>query len=257
VMQSINEIVDQGVKEVVLTGINIGDFGKHNNLKFIDLLREIEEQSIIERVRISSIEPDLLSDDIIKLVSKSGKLMPHFHIPLQSGNDKILKAMHRRYTTTLFTERIQTIKSLIPFCCVAADVIVGFPGESNDDFDETFHYIENSEISYVHVFPYSERSNTPSSKLMDSVPTAERKRRSNLLHILSENKKRQFYQQNKGKQHKVLFESEQHKGFIFGFTDNYIRVKMPYNAKLINQIIPVRLGEIDNNGVFIAELING
>ncbi len=257
VIQSIKDIVEQGVKEVVLTGINIGDFGKRNDLKFIDLLIEIESISNIERVRISSIEPDLLSDSIIQLVSKSKKLMPHFHIPLQSGNDKILKAMQRKYNTALFTERIHTIKSLIPYCCIASDVIVGFPGESNDDFDETYHYLENIDISYVHVFPYSERSNTPSSKFNDRVDQTERKRRSNILHQLSDIKKNQFYKLNLGKQHNVLFESEINKGFLFGFTDNYIRVKTPYNSNLINHIVPVRLSEIDQDGVYIVELLNG
>lgn len=255
VLKSIKEIEKQGVKEVVLTGINIGDFGRHNDHKFIDLLKAIEESSSIERVRISSIEPDLLSDAIIELVSKSAKLMPHFHIPLQSGCDKILKAMNRKYNTELFSKRIHTIKSLLPFCCIASDVIVGFPGETNEDFEETFHFIKNSEISYVHVFPYSERSNTPASKIKDSVLITERKRRSILLHTLSNEIKIKFYNQNINKQNKVLFESEINKGFLMGFTDNYIRVKAKYDPMLINQIVNVKLLEIDSDGVFLVDIL--
>jgi len=251
VLQSINEIAAQGIKEVVLTGINIGDFGKHEEHQFIDLLNEIENHSAIERIRISSIEPDLLSIAITDLVCKSKKMMPHFHIPLQSGNDKTLKAMQRRYTTRLFSERIQFIKDQIPLCCIASDIIVGFPGETNDDFDETYRFIENSSLSYMHVFTYSERNNTPASKLANKVEIAERKRRSILLHQLSETKKNHFYQLNKGTQRNVLFESEQINGFLFGFTENYIRVKTIYKPSLINQIVSVRLNEIDQNGIYV------
>ena len=251
VIQSINEIAAQGIKEVVLTGINIGDFGKHEEHQFIDLLYEIEQNSSIERVRISSIEPDLLSNAIIDLVSKSKKLMPHFHIPLQSGNDKTLKAMQRRYSTKLFSERIQFINEYIPLSCIASDVIVGFPGETTVDFDETYHFIENSSLSYMHVFTYSERNSTPASKLTNKVEITERKKRSTLLHQLSETKKRHFYLQNKNTQRNVLFESEQINGFLFGFTENYIRVKTIYNPKLVNQIVSGTLNETDHDGIYI------
>jgi threonylcarbamoyladenosine tRNA methylthiotransferase MtaB len=256
VILSINNIVEQGIKEIVLTGINIGDFGKHNELKFIDLLTDIENNTTVERVRISSIEPDLLSENIIKLVSRSGKFMPHFHIPLQSGSDRILKAMGRKYTTTFFSELVSRIKTLIPHCCIASDVIAGFPGETADDFDETCSYIENSDISYLHVFPYSERANTPSSRLNGRIDPSEKKRRSVLLQNLSDTKKNDFYQLNRGKLLNVLFESEINKGYLLGFTDNYIRVKTHFNEKLINDIVPVKLSEIGEDGIYKVEMMS-
>jgi len=256
ILTTVNNIHKLGVREIVLTGINIGDYKGINNEMFIDLLYAIENKTNIERVRISSIEPDLLSDDIIELVSKSGKLMPHFHIPLQSANNVILKKMNRKYSVEYFTELINKIKSKIPHCCIATDIIVGFPGESHAFFEDSFHYIENAPISYVHVFTYSERSNTTAYKFKEVVKPSERKRRSIQLHQLSERKKIIFYEQNKNRFTKVLFESEIKKGFLSGFSDNYIRVKTKYEARFINQIILLKLINMDKDGIYTAELMN-
>jgi threonylcarbamoyladenosine tRNA methylthiotransferase MtaB len=249
------EIAASGVKEMILTGVNVGDFGRKNNEQFIDLLKRLDDIEGIERIRISSIEPNLLTDDIIAFVATSKKFLPHFHIPLQSASDKVLKAMKRRYSVSLFNERITKVKQLIPDCCIAIDLIVGFPGETDSDFEECYQYLANSPVSYMHVFTYSERERTHAVTMTDIVPNIERTKRSQRMLALSEKKKQVFYKENEGKERTVLFESDNEKGMMFGFTDNYIKVKTPFDDKLINQVRKVKLKRIDNDGVFTALLI--
>ena len=249
IVATAEEIASTDVKEVVLTGVNIGDFGIQEGRrkeKFIDLIKALDQVEGIERFRISSIEPNLLSNEIIQFVSQSDRFVPHFHIPLQSGSDKILKAMNRRYLTSLYTDRIHKIKSLMPHCCVGVDVIVGFPGETEEDFFETYNFLNELDISYLHVFTYSERDNTQAINMDDAVPMVERNRRSKMLRILSDKKKRQFYSEYVGKPATVLFEGDQNEGKIFGFTENYIRVEFPYDPLLVNELVDVELGEIND-----------
>jgi threonylcarbamoyladenosine tRNA methylthiotransferase MtaB len=252
VIECAGELAAKGIKEIVLTGVNIGDFGKKNNENFLQLIKELDKINGIDRYRISSIEPDLLNEDIIEFVAKSDKFLPHFHIPLQSGSDKVLKLMHRKYKRALFVKRINYIKSLIPDCLIAVDVIVGFPGESDEDFEDTMNFIKISDITYVHVFTFSERENTLAFKMDNKVPVNIRRQRSKKLQLLSDNKKILFYLQNKGKTRDVLFESDNDNGFMYGFTDNYIKVKTPFNENLINKIVPVKLETLDKDNVFIT-----
>jgi len=247
-----NEIGQTKIKEVVLTGINIGDFGKHHNESFYQLITQLEKVNGIERYRISSIEPDLLTNEIIGFVSNSVKFMPHFHIPLQSGNNRILKLMHRKYPRELFAERVIKIKELMPDCCVACDVIVGFPSETNEEFNDTLQFLGQLDISYIHVFTYSPRPNTLALKIDEKVSEKEKKTRSQLLHQLSEEKKLTFYKSNIGKTVKVLWESDVQNGFMFGFTDNYIRVKTTYDPSLVNEIKTIRLENMDSDGIFLV-----
>jgi len=244
------EIGKTDFKEIILTGVNIGDFGKNNNETFFDLIKQLDKVKGIERIRISSIEPELLTDEIIEFIASSKKILPHFHIPLQSGSNRILAAMKRKYNRELFSERIKKIKQLIPDACIAIDVIVGFPGETCEDFSDSFKFIEQSQISYIHVFSYSDRPDTLSSKMKNKVSNSEKKQRSKDLHLLSEKMKLSFYEQNVNKIAKVLFESDCKENFIFGYTKNYIRVKTKIDKSLINEIIEVRLSEIDSDGVF-------
>lgn len=252
VVSSAREIAANGTKEIILTGVNIGDFGRHNNETFLDLLKALELTEVVNRIRISSIEPDLLTDEIIEFVAKSTKILPHFHIPLQSGNNKTLWAMHRKYNRELYAGRVSKIKTLMPDACVAADVIVGFPGENPVDFDDTFHFLNNLEVSYMHVFTYSKRDNTLAAKMNEPVSETEKKRRSIALHQLSEQKKRAFYEQNAGKEAKVLFESDNSHGFMHGYTENYIKVTTPYQQELVNHIVPVTLTQTDAEGSFMV-----
>lgn len=241
------EIAAKGVKEVVLTGVNTGDFGIQNGKRdenFLDLIKVLDLVDGIERFRISSIEPNLLTAEIISFVAYSQKFVPHFHIPLQSGSDKILKLMYRRYNTDLYRERIMLIRSLLPEACIGVDVIVGFPGETNDDFLQTYQYLNELDISYLHVFTYSERSNTAAVKLEDTVPFKTRNERSKMLRILSEKKRRQFYERNLGKGRTVLFENDVKDSLMFGFTENYIRVSTKYDPRLVNETRKVRLAKI-------------
>jgi len=244
------EIGKTDYKEIILTGVNIGDFGKNNNETFLNLIKQLDKVKGIERIRISSIEPELLTDEIIEFIASSEKILPHFHIPLQAGSNKILKAMKRKYDQGLFSERVKKIKQLIPDACIAIDVIVGFPGETDNDFADSYKFIEETQISYIHVFSYSDRPDTVSSKMKNKVSNKVKKQRSKDLHLLSEKMKLSFYQQNINKKAKVLFESDCKDGFIFGYTENYIRVKTKLNNSLINEIINVRLNEIDTDGVF-------
>lgn len=242
-----HEIAATGIKEIVLTGVNIGDFGRGNDEKFIQLIHELDKVAGIERIRISSIEPELLSEEIIAFVAASKKILPHFHIPLQSGSDKILIAMQRKYLREVFAGRVNTIKKLMPGACIAADVIVGFPGETDEDFSDTYRFINDLDISYLHVFTYSERPGTRANAMAEAVDNKTRKRRSRELHNLSEEKKAHFYESQKGLFFNVLFESDQEDGMMFGFTENYIKVMTPFNAELINRIITVRLLERDGD----------
>lgn len=242
------EIAAQGVKEIVLTGVNIGDFGYPNNENFLDLAKALDQVQGIERFRISSIEPNLLKDEIIDFVALSEKFVPHFHIPLQSGSDKILKAMRRRYERKLYRGRIGKIKQLMPDCCIGVDVIVGFPGETEEDFQETYTFLRDLDISYLHVFSYSERANTTAVRMDGRVPNHVRTERRKMLQILSEKKKRAFAESQLGKVKKVLFEEKQKEGFLFGHSENYVSVKIPYDPLMVNEIMDFRLKELDAEG---------
>lgn len=251
------KIAKTDIKEVVLTGVNIGDFGQGGDENFYQLVQKLDKIDGIDRFRISSIEPNLLSNEIIDFcLSKAERFVPHFHIPLQVGNDRILKAMRRKYERSLYAERVAQIKSLRPDCCIGVDVIVGFPGETDEEFMDSLNFIKDLDVSYLHVFTYSERANTGAPKLGEFVPMEKRKERSKMLHILSDKKKRAFYEQNLGSERTVLFESEEENGVMHGFTENYVKAKIPFNENLINQFRTVRLTEIDRDGIVKVELIN-
>jgi len=251
IIQRIKKIRESGVKEIVLTGINIGDFKTEKNENFFDLLNEIDKLKNI-RIRISSIEPNLISDEIIDLISKSNVFVPHFHIPLQSGSDKILNKMKRRYLSKYYSDLIKKINSKIKNVCIGVDVIVGFPGESETLFNETVDFIKSMNVSYLHVFSFSERENTLAKKMNNKVPIEIKKYRSKVLRNLSEKKKRFFYQKNIGKIKKVLFENDVVDGHIFGYTENYIKVKCQYDSDLINKVKKIKLIKIDNENSSIA-----
>ncbi len=250
------DVAQTAAKEVVLTGVNIGDFGQGDEENFYQLIQQLDLIEGIERFRISSIEPNLLSNEIIEFVAQSNKFMPHFHIPLQSGSDTLLKAMRRKYLSDLYEDRVATIKRLMPHACIGVDVIVGFPGETEEEFLITYNFLNELDVSYLHVFTYSERQNTTAIKMDGVVPKEERSKRSKMLHILSDKKRRNFYQQHLGKTYKVLFEVEQHENCLNGFTENYIKVKAPYSPELENQICEVTLKSIDVDGVVEVENIN-
>ena len=236
-------VAQTDVKEIVLTGVNIGDFGNDGET-LIDLLKQLDQVEGIDRFRISSIEPNLLSDEIIHFVAQSEKFVPHFHIPLQSGSDAILKAMRRRYLSGLYKERVELIKSLMPDACIGVDVITGFPGETEEEFLTTYNFLVDLPISYLHVFTYSERPNTTALRIKETVPMAERQERSKRLRILSNKKKRAFLEENLGTVRPVLFEAEDHEGYIHGFSDNYCKVRVPFSQDLVNSIQRVELGKI-------------
>jgi threonylcarbamoyladenosine tRNA methylthiotransferase MtaB len=255
-MKVAREIAATDLKEIILTGVNIGDFGRQNNEKFIDLLRQLHSLEGIERIRISSIEPELLNDDIIRLVSESGRLLPHFHIPLQSGCDKILQLMKRKYLRDVFAARVNKIKELMPDACIAADVIIGFPGETDEDFNDTYEFIKNLDITYLHVFSYSERPGTKALQMDGKVAEHEKHRRSQLLHALSETKKKNFYSAQVGKMEKVLWESDNINGFMHGFTGNYVKVRTPYQLLLVNRITEVKIVSLNDDDTCSVELLN-
>lgn len=249
-------IAASGVKEIVLTGVNLGDFGiregnRHD--RFFDLIKPLDAIDGIERFRISSIEPNLLSDEIIDWVAGSKKFVPHFHIPLQSGSDKILKLMRRRYLRDLYAARVAKIKSVMPHCCIGVDVIVGFPGETEADFLDTYHFLNDLDIAYLHVFTYSERANTPAATMLGAVPQKTRADRSTQLHSLSDKKRRFFYEQNLGNVATVLFENDLENGFMHGFTENYVRVRAKYDPLLVNTLKQVKLTGIASTGVVEIE----
>ena len=244
IVSQAEEIAASGVKEIVLTGVNIGDFGIRNGErenKFLDLVKALDEVEGINRIRISSIEPNLLTYEIIAFVAQSKRFVPHFHIPLQSGSSKILALMRRRYKRELYLDRVKTIKELMPNACIGVDVIVGFPGETREDFLDTYNFINNLDISYLHVFSYSERDDTPAKYMEGVVPGSQRADRSKMLHILSDKKRRAFYESQLGKEEEVLFEADQKEGFMHGFTSNYVKVKVKYDPVLVNELKRVKL----------------
>ncbi|NTD97506.1 tRNA (N(6)-L-threonylcarbamoyladenosine(37)-C(2))-methylthiotransferase MtaB [Agrobacterium tumefaciens] len=253
-------IAESGVKEIVLTGVNLGDFGIRNGAredKFFDLVKALDEVEGIERIRISSIEPNLLSNEIIEFVAASKRFVPHFHIPLQSGSDKILGLMRRRYRTDLYVERVTKIKSVMPHCCIGVDVIVGFPGETKEDFLDTYQFLNQLEISYLHVFTYSERELTAAADMKGVVTGSARNERSKMLHILSDKKRRAFYQSQIGSNAEVLFEADQKMGYMHGFTKNYVKVRAKYDPIMVNELKAVKLLEMTPEGeVEVAELEN-
>ncbi len=252
IVKTAKEIALTDVKEVVLTGVNTGDFGIQEGVRkerFIDLIKALDDVEGIERFRISSIEPNLISNEIIDFVSVSKRFVPHFHIPLQSGSNKILKLMRRRYQRELYQERVAHIKSVMPHCCIGVDVIVGFPGETKEDFLETYQFLNELDISYLHVFTYSERDNTLASEMDGSVAMHERAERSKMLHILSDKKRRKFYEDHINNSAQVLFENDVDDGIMYGFTENYIRVAAKYDPLLINEIKKVKLTSIGNDGL--------
>ncbi|WP_276496003.1 tRNA (N(6)-L-threonylcarbamoyladenosine(37)-C(2))-methylthiotransferase MtaB [Pontibacter litorisediminis] len=256
VVRSANEIAESGVKEIVLTGVNTGDFGLQDGERvetFFGLVQELDKVERIERFRISSIEPNLLKDEIIEFVAGSQRFMPHFHVPLQSGSNKILKLMRRRYLRELYADRVAKIKALMPHCCIGVDVIVGFPGETEEDFLETYNFINGLDVSYLHVFPYSERENTLAPEMEGKVSIKDRNRRADMLRILSEKKKRHFYEQNIGREFTVLFEDDVKDGQMEGWTENYVRVVAKYDPVLVNELKHVRLTQIDAQGLMEAE----
>lgn len=259
--KSISELVKEaysisqsGIKEIILTGVNIGDFGKTTNESFIDLLVALEKVNGIERIRLSSIEPNLLKDEIIELVSKSKKIQHHFHIPLQSGCNKILAKMQRRYNRELFKSRVDKIKEIIPDAFIGVDVIVGFPGETDTDFDDTYSFLKDLDVSFFHVFSYSERQNTKSADFENKVPKNIINRRSKKLQGLANYKQSEFYKQNIDKNASVLFEACKKNGIIFGFTGNYIKVETGYNESLVGKIREVELKSISESGNLIVKM---
>ena len=255
VLKNVKEISEKGIREIVLTGVNIGDYGKgeFGNKKhdhtFHQLVEALDQSEGIERLRISSIEPNLLKNETIEFVAQSKRFVPHFHIPLQSGSDTLLRKMKRRYTQSLYTERIERIRQELPDACIGVDVIVGFPGETEEIFLETYHYLSALDISYLHVFTYSERPNTEAIEMSGSVPLQVRQKRSKMLRGLSVKKRRAFYESQLGSERTVLFESENKLGYIHGFTENYVKVKTPWNPELVNSLHKIKLRSIDEDGL--------
>ena len=260
-VQTARKVATGGVKEIVLTGVNIGDFGKtadgneRTEENFYQLIQQLEKIEEVERWRISSIEPNLLTNDIITFVANSDKLMPHFHIPLQSGSDKILKLMRRKYLRKLYADRIEFIKKVMPHACIGVDLIVGFPGETEEQFLDTYNFVNGLDVSYLHVFTYSERANTKALNITPVVPVAERKERNKMLRILSEKKKRKFYAEHLGTERKALFEAEHDSAFMFGFTDNYVKVAVPFDEGLVNTIQTVSLDKVSDFGYVNGSLL--
>lgn len=250
VLKNANDLAAKGVKEIVLTGVNTGDYGKgiDGDYTFFDIVKMLDEVDGIERYRISSIEPNLLTDEIIEFVAQSKRFMPHFHIPLQSGSDKMLKLMQRRYKSALYKSRVEKIKSVMPHACIGVDVIVGFPGETDDDFLDTYNFIQALDISYLHVFTYSERQNTKAIEMKGTVSMPVRNERNAMLRTLSEKKKQLFYRQFFGTVREALMEQEQHGEVMHGFTDNYIKVSMPFDPAKVNQLVRVYLEDLDPLG---------
>ena len=253
IVKNAEEIAKNGIKEIVLTGVNIGDF-KQEEMRFIDLIKQLDQVNGIERYRISSIEPNLITDEIIDFVKDSKKFMPHFHIPLQSGSDNVLKMMKRRYNTKLYFEKIKKIQKAIPNVCIGADVIVGFPGETDLEFNKTLNFIKDLNISYLHVFSYSERENTKAILLDNKVDKPKRAERSKMLRILSSKLQRLFYKRFENTQQTVLFEKDNKDGFVYGFTENYIKIKIPFDNNLVKNSTNVLLNEIDENLIMNAQI---
>ncbi|GAB3718802.1 tRNA (N(6)-L-threonylcarbamoyladenosine(37)-C(2))-methylthiotransferase MtaB [Flavobacterium koreense] len=262
VLKNAFEISQQGIKEIVLTGVNIGDYGKgeFGNKKhehtFLDLVKALDEVEGIERLRISSIEPNLLKNETIDFVSKSRTFVPHFHIPLQSGSNEILGKMKRRYQREVYVDRVENIRKVMPHACIGVDVIVGFPGETDEHFLETYNFLNELDISYLHVFTYSERDNTEAATMENVVPMNVRSKRSKMLRGLSVKKRRAFYENQIGTNRTVLFEGENKEGYIHGFTENYVKVKTPWNPELVNTLHEINLTRIDEDGSVRMEFLN-
>ncbi|MCI4669809.1 MAG: tRNA (N(6)-L-threonylcarbamoyladenosine(37)-C(2))-methylthiotransferase MtaB [Bacteroidia bacterium] len=256
ILRNANSIADSGVREIVLTGVNIGDYGKglDSGKEFLDVIKALDEVEGIDRFRISSIEPNLCNDSIIEFVAQSKRFMPHFHMPLQSGNNELLGKMRRRYRRELYADRVAKIKSLMPHACIGVDVIVGFPGETEDHFLDTYQFLTELDISYLHVFTYSERENTLAVSMPGVVPVKERHQRNNRLRILSEKKRRYFYEQFVGQNRPVLFEERNQDGQIHGFTDNYIKVTHQYEGQIANQIVSSQLQKVNSDGMMEVAL---
>jgi threonylcarbamoyladenosine tRNA methylthiotransferase MtaB len=251
VLKQAEEIASKGVKEIVLTGVNLGDFGNgtaviegqkpKKEALFIDLIKELESIEGIDRFRISSIEPNLCTEEIIHFVAQSKKFMPHFHMPLQSGNDEMLKMMRRRYKRELYASRVSIIREMIPHASIGVDVIVGFPGETDEIFMDTYHFLQELDVSYLHVFTYSERPNTPAAEMPGKIPMEVRRHRNDMLRILSEKKRQAFYRQHAGQVRAVLVERSKKEGMVTGFTDNYIKVELPADSFQVNEIVQVQI----------------
>ncbi|WP_310556375.1 tRNA (N(6)-L-threonylcarbamoyladenosine(37)-C(2))-methylthiotransferase MtaB [Flavobacterium sp.] len=262
VLKNAKEISEQGIKEIVLTGVNIGDYGKgeFGNKKhehtFLELVQELDKIEGIERLRISSIEPNLLKNETIEFVSESRTFVPHFHIPLQSGSNEILKLMKRRYQREVYVERVNKIREVMPHACIGVDVIVGFPGETDEFFLETYNFLNELDISYLHVFTYSERDNTEAALMENVIPANVRAKRSKMLRGLSVKKRRAFYESQIGTNRTVLFESENKEGYIHGFTENYVKVKTPWNPELVNTLQEINLTKIDDDGSVRMDFLN-
>jgi len=262
VLKNAKEISEQNIKEIVLTGVNIGDYGKgeFGNKKhehtFYELVQALDEVKGIERLRISSIEPNLLKNETIEFVAGSKTFVPHFHIPLQSGSNHLLKLMRRRYLRELYIDRVNKIKQVMPHACIGVDVIVGFPGETEAHFLETYNFLSELDISYLHVFTYSERDNTLAAEMKNAVPKNARSKRSKMLRGLSVKKRRAFYESQLGTKKTVLFEGENKEGYIHGFTENYVKVKTPWNPELVNTLHKVKLSKIDDDGLVRFKFVN-
>ena len=262
VIYNAKEISNQNIKEIVLTGVNIGDYGrgefgnKKHQHTFLDMVNALDKVKGIERLRISSIEPNLLKNETIDVVSKSRAFVPHFHIPLQSGNNELLKLMKRRYSRELYIDRVNKINEVMPHACIGVDVIVGFPGETDEHFLDTYNYLNELDISYLHVFTYSERDNTVAATMDNVVPKNVRSKRSKMLRGLSVKKRRAFYESQLGTSRTVLFESENKEGYIHGFTENYVKVKSPWNPQLVNTLHEVELTKIGEDGLVRFDFVN-
>ncbi len=262
VLLNAREIASKNIKEIVLTGVNIGDYGKgefgnkRHEHTFLDLVKALDQIDGIHRLRISSIEPNLLKNETIDFVAQSNSFVPHFHIPLQSGSDEILKLMRRRYLSNLYVDRVKRIKETMPHACIGVDVIVGFPGETDEHFLETYHFLNELDISYLHVFTYSERDNTLAAEMDQVVPKKVRSKRSKMLRGLSAKKRRAFYESQLGAVRTVLFEGENKSGYIHGFTENYVKVKAPWNPALVNTLHQVELTEIDEDGLVRFDFVS-
>ncbi|MDD3876079.1 MAG: tRNA (N(6)-L-threonylcarbamoyladenosine(37)-C(2))-methylthiotransferase MtaB [Bacteroidales bacterium] len=256
IVKNASNIVAKGIREIVLTGINIGDFRNNQGERLVDVLLALEKIEGLYRIRMSSVEPDLLTDDILQLTSQSEKILNHFHLPLQSGSNRILKLMNRKYQIELFRERLFKIKELMPDACIGTDIITGFPTETESDFNDSLGFLESLPLSYMHVFSYSKRNQTQASKMGENVPPSLKKERTNVLLSLADQKKTIFYSTQIGKIHQVLFESKNDKGYIHGFSKNYLKVKMLYDKYLINKIVSIPLTTIDNDGVFVEDKKN-
>lgn len=258
VLGLVKEIAKKGVKEVVLTGVNIGDFGIQQGKRvesFFDLVKALDSQNELNRFRISSIEPNLLHSELLQYLAESQNFVPHFHVPLQSGSNSVLRLMKRRYQRELYAERVREIKSLMPDACIGVDVIVGHPGESEEMFLDTYHFLNDLDISYLHIFTYSERANTYAVDIQPKIDVKVKAERSKMLHILSDKKRRAFYETQMGRKGKVLFEEASTDGFMEGFSENYVRVRVPYDPLLINTIQPVRYKSLDEEGLMRAEIL--